>query len=131
MISKCKIEEFGNKRWRLPNGDLHREDDLPAVEAISGSKSWYKNNKLHRDNDKPAYEGPYGDKFWYINGKFHRDDNKPAVEYVCGKRCWYVNGVFHRTNGAAIENPDGSKEWILEGVRYSEKEYNEKVKKYL
>ena len=58
----------------------------------------YKNDKgqLHRDNDLPAIEWTNGNKEWYFNGKRHRNNNLPAIEYVNGYKAWYVNGQFHR-----------------------------------
>ena len=105
-VSSCNIDEYGNKHWRLPNGDLHRENNLPAVERTDGTKKWF------------------------INGKLHRENDLPAIEYADGDKCWYVNGLHHRVNGPAYEYADGCKYWHLEGVRYSEEEYNEKVKDY-
>ena len=61
----CKIDECGDKHWRL-NGLLHREDG-------------------------PAYEGSSGAKFWYINGIPHREDG-PAMEYSSGYKQWYYKG---------------------------------------
>lgn len=34
------------------NGNLHRNDDKPAL--INGNKSWFNMNHLHRDNDFQA-----------------------------------------------------------------------------
>jgi len=42
MQSKLTIDEYGTKRWRLPNYKYHREDG-PAIEHISGTKSFYLN----------------------------------------------------------------------------------------
>jgi len=102
----CEIDEHGNEFWKLPSGDYHRENDLPAIERVNGTKEWWLNGKLHRDNDLPAYE------------------------HVGGDKAWYVNGECHRTNGPAVEYADGDKYWWLEGIRYTEEKYNEKVKKY-
>jgi hypothetical protein len=66
MKSELTINEDGTKEWKLPNGELHRED-APGVEYIGGNKYWYINGKLHRENG-PAIEYRYGDKEWYING---------------------------------------------------------------
>jgi len=104
--SVMKVDSVGNKKWKLPNGDFHREGDLPAIEWTDGSREWW------------------------INGFKHRENNKPAVILVSWYKAWFLNGKHHRTNGAAIEWSDGSKEWYLEGVQYSEEEYNEKVKDY-
>jgi len=99
-----EINCFGNKYWKLPNGDLHRDNDLPAVEWADGAKEWWLNGDLHRGNDLPA------------------------IEYKNGEKYWYVNGKLHRTDGSAFENASGHKLWYLENVRYSEEEFNEKVK---
>ena len=42
MKSKLAIYENGAKKWRLPNGNLHREHG-PAVEYTNGDKWWYLN----------------------------------------------------------------------------------------
>ena len=47
MKSKLTIDERGNKNWRLPNGNFHKEDS-PAVEYSNGDKSWYINGMRHR-----------------------------------------------------------------------------------
>ena len=67
MKSKSIIDENGNKRWKLPNGDLHREDG-PAVEWWDGGKAWYLDGKLHRE-DGPAYQSKNGFSVWYLNGE--------------------------------------------------------------
>ena len=69
MKSKLEINQYGTKRWRLPNGDLHREDG-------------------------PAIEWCNGDKIWFINGIKHREDG-PAVEIYDGFKLWYLNGIYH------------------------------------
>mgnify|MGYP005849986747 CR=1 FL=1 len=42
MESKLIIYLSGNRYWKLPSGDLHRECG-PAVEYISGHKEWWLN----------------------------------------------------------------------------------------
>jgi len=59
------INKNGAKVWKLPNGNLHREDG-PAVEYSNGDKSWYINGKWHRENG-PAIEYYNGGKEWWIN----------------------------------------------------------------
>ena len=90
--SICETDEFGNKRWYNDKGELHRENDLPAVEWTDGSKAWCLNGKLHRENG-------------------------PAVEYANGTKAWWLNDKPHRETGPAIEWPDGSKEWWYDGER--------------
>ena len=64
--SICKIDEYGNKYWRL-NGELHRENHLPAIEKYNGTK------------------------FWYLNGELHREKG-PAIEYIDGREYWFWHG---------------------------------------
>ncbi len=62
-----RIDEFGTKYW-YKNGELHRDNDKPAVIWADGSLTWYKNGKLHRDNDKPAIIYANGSEYWYTDG---------------------------------------------------------------
>lgn len=62
--------------WRV-NGNLHRENDKPAVKFRNGSKCWYKYGELHRTNDQPAIIKE-GLQEWYVNGRRHRA-GKPAI----------------------------------------------------
>jgi len=70
------INKYGDKCWYNKAGELHRENDLPAVILEDGSKGWYKNGKLHRDNDLPAVIYKDGIKLWYINGEFIRNERR-------------------------------------------------------
>jgi hypothetical protein len=119
---KCNIIKDGNKYWRV-NGNLHRDNDLPAVECTNGDKFWYVNGKFHRENDLPAIEYSDGSKSWYINGKRYRNNDLPAIEHTDGSKCWYVNGKCHRLGGLpAFEFADDSKEWYIYDKEYSYKQ---------
>jgi len=107
------------KEWHK-NGELHRENDKPAVICYNGTKKWYINGKLHRENDLPAIETCYGHKEWYKNGELHRENDKPAVEYANGDKTWYKHDRIHRENGPAIEKSDGTKRWFVNGIRMDE-----------
>ena len=40
----------------------------PVID-LNGNKFWYNSaNQLHRENDLPAVEEVNGTKFWYVNG---------------------------------------------------------------
>jgi len=67
-----EIDEYGDKYWRNKDGELHRENDMPAVIWKNGAKHWYTNGKCHRDNDMPAIIFADGDKEWWINNEFIR-----------------------------------------------------------
>jgi len=93
----------------------------------NGDTFWYLDDQLHREDDKPAREYTDGTKSWWLNGKLHREDDNPAVEYANGYKAWHLNGKLHRVNGPAIERSDGEKEFWIEGIKYSEEEFNEKM----
>jgi len=95
-----EIDSNGNKFWYDVKGQLHRDNDKPAVEWASGTKEWFVNEKRHRDNDKPAIEWVSGDKEWWVNGQLHRDNDKPAVEWADGYKAWWENGKFIRREDA-------------------------------
>lgn len=61
------------------------------------------------------------------DGKLHRLDG-PAMEWEDGSRSWFVNGQIHRLDGPAVEQSNGYKSWWIEDCRYSEEEFNEKIK---
>ena len=88
-----EIDKYGTKKWRLPNGNYHREDG-PAIECKNGDKYWWLNDKRHRENG-PAVEWANGDKWWWLNGKRHREDD-PAVEYTNGDKHWYLNNRIYK-----------------------------------
>jgi len=58
----------------------------------NGYEKWFQNGELHRDNDLPAIIWEDGTQFWYQNGQRHRDNNLPAVISKCGNRIWYNHG---------------------------------------
>ena len=85
------VDNCDNKYW-YRNGNIHRDNDLPALICISGNRFWYQNDKLHRDNDLPAIINNNGDQYWYQNDKLHRDNDLPAIISVNGNQYWYQNG---------------------------------------
>jgi len=68
------IDEEGNQQWFNKAGELHRENDLPAVIWKSGFKEWYINGKRHRENDMPAVIFKSGYKVWWVNGNHIRSE---------------------------------------------------------
>jgi len=75
----------------------------PDIDTV-GTKRWYNEaGELHRDNDLPAVIYYWGDVSWYQNGLRHRKAGLPAIEYNNGIKCWYQNGFIIRrdewTNG--------------------------------
>ncbi len=111
------IDEYGNKRWYRDN-ELHRDDDLPAVELINGNKIWFQKGQRHRENDKPAVELSNGTKVWFQYDQAHRDNDKPAIEYANGDKLWLQKGIEHRDNGLpAVMMADGTEEFWVNGEK--------------
>jgi hypothetical protein len=98
----------------------------PEINILpDGSKHWKLNGKLHREVG-PAVEYASGSKEWYLNGKLHREGG-PAVEYINGTKRWYIKGMLHREDGPAIEWNTGENWWYLNDIRFSQKDYLEKI----
>lgn len=45
------------------------------------------------------------------------------VELATGYKAWHVNDVYHRVDGPAIECPNGTKEWWVNGNKLTEDEW--------
>lgn len=41
--------------WKNPQGELHRDGDLPAAIKANGDKYWYQNRLKHRDGDLSSW----------------------------------------------------------------------------
>jgi hypothetical protein len=76
MRSKLTINHYGTKIWRLPSGELHRENG-PALEYLGGSIEWWLNGLRHRE-DGPVVELSSGMKLWYINDIRYTEDGYKA-----------------------------------------------------
>ena len=66
-------DKLGSITYRF-NGEVHRDEDQPAVIYADGSEYWYQHGKIHRDNDQPAVINADGTKSLYIDGKFIRSN---------------------------------------------------------
>jgi hypothetical protein len=65
MKSKLIIGKDGTKKWKLPNGYLHREGE-PAIEYTNGTRIWYLAGHIHRE-DGLAIVWHDGAESWYLN----------------------------------------------------------------
>ena len=54
---------------------------------------------------------------WLFNSdnQLHCEDG-PAVLFADGSKFWIVKGLRHRVDGPAVKYPDGSCNWYLDGV---------------
>lgn len=104
--------------WRNPAGEIHRDDDFPAV-AIKGKEMhWYTNGRCDRGGDLPSSIDANGTLIWMSGGSWHRDNGLPALVHRSGTKQWYVRAAKHRENGPAIQHSDGSCEWYWRNRRH-------------
>lgn len=113
------IARDGTKLWYNKYGELHNDNDLPAVIWGNGTQEWYNNGILHRDNDFPARMSHDGVNEWYKNGLRHRDNDEPAIiDTKNNDRQWYINGKCSRLydSPAIIQNDGNICKWVLNDV---------------
>lgn len=121
------------KKW-YKNDDLHRENDLPAIEH-SYFKEWWKDGVRHRENDLPAVEHNNKEhKEWWIKGRLHREKG-PAK--ICTykiinyhKKVWYYDGNIHRLTGPAIVSNFCNRDsecYYIDGKKYRKDRYNKVI----
>jgi len=84
-----------------------------------------KDGKRHRIYG-PAYVNPaYNEVEWYKNGVVHRIGG-PAISRGTSF-FWYKEGKLHRLGGPAVDTLYGPKQFWIEGVKYSPKEYKKEI----
>lgn len=77
--------------------------------------------KRHRLSG-PAYISTlYDIEAWYKDGEFHRT-NGPAYRHR-RNFVWFKEGKLHRLNGPAVDELAGPKQYWIDGIRFSEKQY--------
>jgi hypothetical protein len=61
-----------------------------------------------------------GTKRWYNGfGMLHRE-NGPAIDYPNSSAVWYINGKLHREDGPAVSQANGHTEYWLNGKLHRE-----------
>jgi hypothetical protein len=94
----------------------------PTVVHDDGTKEWRVNGELHRDNDLPAVEYANGDRAWYTRGEHARKGAPPFV-YANGDKRWSAGSltVIERTDGTketdlglytVFKYPDGTEKSV-------------------
>lgn len=74
-MTKSKVEvSDGDLCWLNENNEFHRDEDKPAFISKRGQQEFYHHGKLHRGNNLPALIAPNGFRSWYINNCWVRDD---------------------------------------------------------
>ncbi len=123
-------ENYVRKTW-LANGQIHRDDDLPAIQIFKSEtnelfmEEWWQNSVIHREGDLPARvrHDTWHDKFFFKLGRLHRDAG-PAYfaidKGVMVHEEWYQDGKLSRDDGPAYVYRDSES-----GVAYIEKWYKD------
>ena len=112
-------DKYGNKKWYNKKGELHRDNDLPAVIYVDGSKHWYQNGKLHRLKG-PAVIFPDGSKEWFIEGKEYTEEE---FNKVIKRRKELARLVYQRWYSDFMRNPNTER-----GQKYISKDYDRMMK---
>jgi uncharacterized protein (UPF0305 family) len=121
-----EIKKFKNSIEYYNDGELHRDDDLPAIEHADGTKVWFQHGEIHRDNG-PAFQLSNGIKVWYKNGQRHRLDG-PAHEGI-NKSLWYIEGKqyteeeFNKIISGKKESNNMYTKDIKNKIQYLKEEY--------
>jgi hypothetical protein len=80
------------------------------------------NEKIHRLSGPAYIAGHFDCEIWFKEGVLHRDKGLPAIKYGQDKM-WYVDGDLHRIDGPAVVSLSGPREFWLEGIKFSPKQY--------
>ena len=81
--------------------------------------------KLHRIYG-PAYIGSvYSVEVWYKDGVMHREGGPAYIHNY--NMVWFKEGKLHRLDGPAVIEGAGPKQFWIDGVRYSPKEYKKEI----
>ena len=77
------VDMRGEAVWHNSSGELHRENDFPAIIDIKGGKSWLIGGQLHRGRNRPAViEADASVVMWWRRGRHHT----PPIEI---KNAWF------------------------------------------
>ena len=110
-----ELSSNGAHRWRNSQGQLHRDNNLPAVIDPDGTLSWYING-IRRSVGGPSSIAKDGTQAWRNReGQLHRTDG-PALIWPNGSQIWIVNGKQHRTDGPAAIYTDGTQFWYVNDI---------------
>lgn len=72
--------ELGKNIYHMLNGQIHNDNDQPAVQYQNGDQEWYHHGKLHRDGNAARILNYGQRKEYYQHGQYL------GVE---------ISGVFH------------------------------------
>lgn len=112
--------------WAFYGGpyDVHPKHNPKNLKDII-----YKNkdNKRHRITG-PAYINElYDIEIWYKDGEMHREGG-PAYRHK-NNFVWFFEGKLHRLDGPAVNELAGPKQYWINGIKFSKKQYYWEIKR--
>lgn len=83
----------------------------------------YRNQKYQKHRlFGPAYTSlAYNITAWYKEGKLHREGDPAYIHN--NNMIWFKEGKLHNLNGPAVIEGGGPKQYWIDGVRFSKKQY--------
>ena len=85
-----EITEDGFKIWRNSKGQIHRDNNKPALISPDGRCEWWIDDKYHRDNDLPAIICPNDYCSWWQNGRMIKDKYCTKAEAEEYRKPYYL-----------------------------------------
>ena len=124
------MNELNSKRNDAGHLEFYDADgNLAKILYTTGTTVFYKNGEIHRDNDLPAVVDP-NNETWYQNGLIHRDGGAAIIFYELGRpvqQFWLQHGVRHREDGPAIEHLEEHRKaydcYFIDGVLLTKDEF--------
>ena len=107
-MAKCKICKFTTGSGKVFSCTVDSEE------------------RHHSFSGNPAVVFATGARYWMKHGEVHRV-GMPAAKFKGGGQTWALNGVYHRLDGPAVIAKN-HKLWYIDGIEYSEDDFNKKIK---
>jgi hypothetical protein len=83
--------------------------------------------KIHRLHGPAYISRMYNVEAWFKDGERHRE-NGPAYTHN-RNMIWFQNGKLHRLDGPAVIERGGPKQYWIDGIKYSKKQYNWEIQR--
>jgi hypothetical protein len=77
--------------------------------------------KLHRTYGPAYVSRTYNITAWYRGGVLHREGGPAYLHNL--NQVWFCDGKLHRLCGPAVIEMGGPKQYWIDGVRFSKKQY--------
>lgn len=85
-------------QWCIPANEGSELGERETMTTVVYCKFWKLNGEVHRGDDLPAIEYASGRRDWYLHGKRHRERNRPAIIHADGSEEWWEHGRLQDTS---------------------------------